>query len=236
MRARTPSQPSSVKQSAPPVDARTALPRSFFLTGTDTGVGKTYVASLIVSARRNAGIDCLGLKPLCCGGRDDARILYRANGGDIALRDVNPWWFRAPAAPLIAARMENRIVPLDAIRAWGKRWAAEPRSVVMEGVGGWRVPIARDYAVSDLARDLNLPVVLVAANHLGVLNHVRLTLESIAAAGAVCAAVILNVPKKPTRGIAKQITATNRGVLESMDGMPMLVEMTHRQSKFESLL
>jgi dethiobiotin synthetase len=225
-----------VKQSAPPVDAPTALPRSFFLTGTDTGVGKTYVASLIVSARRKAGIDCIGLKPLCCGGRGDARVLYRANGGCLAMRDVNPWWFRAPAAPLIAARMENRVVPVDAIRAWGKRWAAEPRSVVIEGIGGWRVPIARDYAVSDLARDLNLPVVLVAANRLGVLNHVRLTLESIAATGARCAAVILNVPNKPARGIAGRVTATNRGVLESIDGMPRLFEITHRQIKLESLL
>jgi dethiobiotin synthetase len=79
-------------------------------------------------------------------------------------------------------------------------------------------------------------VVLVAVNRLGVLNHVRLTLESIAATGARCAAVILNVPNKPARGIAGRVTATNRGVLESIDGMPRLFEITHRQIKLESLL
>ncbi|HEX5175514.1 MAG TPA: dethiobiotin synthase [Chthoniobacteraceae bacterium] len=228
-----------MKRLAPPADF--SLPPSFFLTGTSTGVGKTFVAALIISARRRAGLDCVGFKPLSSGGRDDARILHRANERSIPLDAVNPWWFRTPAAPWIAAKMSKREVPLAAIRQWAKRIgksaATGPRGVIVEGVGGWRVPISKGYAVSDLARDLDLPVVVVAANRLGVLNHVRLTIESIASTGATCAAVILNAPERiATRGIAARVTTTNRRVLESFADMPRLLEFRHGQRKLISLL
>jgi dethiobiotin synthetase len=215
------------------------LPRSFFLTGTSTGVGKTHVAALIITARRQAGIDCVGLKPLCCGARTDARILHAANERCIPLDEINPWWFRPPAAPLVAARLSQRTVPLGQIRAWAKRVGkstARERDVIIEGAGGWRVPIGKRYAVSDLALDLGLPVVIVAANQLGVLNHVRLTIESIIAAGATCAAVILNTPAKRGSRIAAHITTTNAGVLESFDDMPRLLEVGFGQRELTTLL
>jgi dethiobiotin synthetase len=224
---------------APPADF--SLPHSFFLTGTSTGVGKTFVAARIISARRRAGFDCLGFKPLCCGGRNDARILHRANGGGVPLDEVNPWWFSIPAAPLLAAEMSGRAIPLRAIRQWAKRIGKlagrEGRGVIIEGIGGWRVPIAKGYAVNDFALDLALPIVVVAANRLGVLNHVRLTIESIAANGASCAAVILNAPEKAGgHGIAARVTATNRRVLESFADMPRLLEFRHGQRRLTTLL
>jgi len=215
------------------------LPESFFLTGTSTGVGKTFVAALIISARRRAGIDCVGFKPLCCGTRNDARILYRANDRSVPLHEVNPWWFRTPAAPMAAARMSRTPLPLRDLRTWAKRIGksvARKRAVIVEGVGGWRVPISKGYAVSDLARDLGLPVVVVAAHQLGVLNHVALTVESILAAGSTCAAVILNLPAKTSRGIAAQVTAANRGILESFDDMPRLLEVRYGQRELTTLL
>ena len=225
-----------MKRSAQPGEARRALPKQFFLTGTDTGVGKTYVARTIIAARRRAGIDCTGFKPFCCGARDDARILFRANEGTVPLSEVNPWWFRFPAAPVIASLVAKRTIRTNSIRAWARRIVAKYPSVVIEGIGGWRVPIRKDYAVSDLAADLNLPVVIVAANRLGVLNHLRLTVESISASGAVCAAVILNAPDRLPRGTSRRVTATNRAVLESLGDMPILFEIGHGHEAAGTLL
>src|SRR4051812_18445857 len=86
--------------------------RIFFIIGTDTGVGKTVFASLLTQRLRERGVRVAALKPLCSGGRNDARILHHAAGKILILDEVNPWRFRAPLAPLIAARMENKSVKL----------------------------------------------------------------------------------------------------------------------------
>jgi dethiobiotin synthetase len=112
-----------------------------FLTGTDTGVGKTYVAALLIRALRRAGLDTVGLKPICCGDRADAETLHAAADGTISIDDVNPVWFRFPAAPYTASIVESRLPDLDQIRDRYQRIRAAHRSVIVEGVGGWLVPI-----------------------------------------------------------------------------------------------
>jgi dethiobiotin synthetase len=153
---------------------------NFFVTGTDTGVGKTYVTRLILETLRNEGIDAAGYKPVACGDRDDAATLAAASGG-LPLDEVNPVHLKTPVAPYVAGLLENQTVDPAVLLAGFRRLAAAHAQVIVEGVGGWEVPLAANYRVSDLARDLGLPVILVAANRLGALNHILLTVDAIRA-------------------------------------------------------
>jgi len=202
---------------------------NYFLTGTDTGVGKTYVAGLLIRALRRAGFDTVGLKPICCGERDDAEALRAAADDELGLDDVNPVWFRFPAAPYTASMVENRMPDLDQIRDRFGRIRAGRRSVIVEGVGGWLVPITRDYFVADLAIEMGLPVVVVAANKLGVLNHTLLTVQAIQARGMRCAGVILN----NIGDASDAVTSTNRSVLEHLLEVPVLYEIEMGQAALE---
>ena len=199
---------------------------SCFLTGTDTNVGKTFVASMLVRALRKSGVDCVGMKPICCGERADAEELHDASDAAIPLNDVNPVWLRTPASPYTAAMIENRAIDLALIRDTFARLRADHRSLIVEGVGGWRVPIARDFFISDLAREMGLPVAVVVANKLGALNHALLTVESVRASGCECAGIILN---HTTSAEADVAGITNRGMLEDILNVPILYEIAHGQ-------
>lgn len=198
---------------------------NLFLTGTDTNVGKSYVASLLVRALRAEGRDCVGLKPICCGDRDDATLLHAAAEGAIELNDVNPVWLRTPAAPYTASLIENRPVDLALIRESFARARAAHESVIVEGAGGWLVPIERHYYIADLAAEFGLPVAIVVANRLGALNHALLTIAAVRARGLECAGLIVNHPSAD-EDIA---TTTNRGVLEEFAGVPILFDIAYGQ-------
>jgi len=199
-----------------------------FLTGTDTNVGKTYVAALLIRALRQAGVDAIGMKPICCGGREDAEELHAASDGVLDLNEVNPVWLRTPAAPYTAAMIENRTIDLALIRETFVRLRDKFPALIVEGVGGWLVPIARDYSVRDLAGDLNLSVAIVVANRLGAINHTLLTVEAIRNTGLTCAGLIYNhsAPLAPDEAIA---TETNRSIIEDLTGLPTLFEIAHGQ-------
>lgn len=199
---------------------------NYFVTGTDTGVGKTFVAALLIRSLRAAGFDTVGLKPICCGDRGDAEALHAAGDFSIPLHDVNCTWLRTPAAPYTASIIEDRLIDLDAIRETFARVRGTHRSVVVEGVGGWLVPIQRDFFVSDLAQEMALPVVVVASNRLGAINHTLLTVRQIRAQGLACAGVILNNHLDDSE-IA---TATNRSVLETLLEVPVLCEIERNQT------
>ena len=198
------------------------LDDSCFITGTDTGVGKTYVVSRMIRALRKDGIDAVGMKPICCGDRDDAEVIYRASGGVVPLNDINPVWLRTPAAPYTAAMIEGRTIDLALIRESFERLQSSHQRVIVEGVGGWRVPIARNYFVSDLARDFALPVVVVVSNRLGAINHTLLTVDAIRAAGLECAGIILNQSDAESADVAK---TTNRGIIEDVSQVAILAEV-----------
>jgi dethiobiotin synthetase len=202
-----------------------ALTVNLFLTGTDTNVGKSYVAALIVRALRAAGRNGVGLKPICCGGREDAELLHAAADGTISLNEINPVWLRTPAAPYTASLIENRTIDLALVREAFARVRLAHESVIVEGVGGWLVPITRDYSVADLAAEIGFPVAIVVANRLGALNHALLTVAAVRALGLECAGLILN-HTTPEENIA---TTTNRGVLEEVAGVPILFEVGYGQ-------
>lgn len=197
---------------------------SFFITGTDTGVGKTYVTRLIVETLRNAGQDAVGYKPVACGDRQDAVILAAASGG-LELDEVNPVYLNTPVAPYVAGMLENRTVDPAVLIAGYHQLAARHANVLVEGAGGWEVPLAANYRVSDLAADLKLPVILVAGNKLGALNHIILTVNAIRAKGLVCAGIILNQLEDEM----DTAMITNKGVVEDLTGVPLLDHLIHGQ-------
>jgi dethiobiotin synthetase len=203
---------------------------SFFLTGTDTNAGKTYVAALLIRALRKQGIDCVGMKPICCGSRADAELLHQASGGNTELNRINPVWLRTPAAPYVASMIENRPIDLALIRESFAALRAEHACVAVEGIGGWMVPIEKDYFVGHLAREMGLPVIVVVANKLGAINHAVLTVRAVRIQGLTCAGIILNdalsAPQEETVA-----TTTNRAVLETLLEVPILLEIRHGQEE-----
>ena len=203
-------------------------PMSLFVTGTDTDVGKTWASVELVKAWRAAGMDAVGMKPIACGDRVDAELLHAASGGGLGINEVNPVWLRPAVAPYTAAMIEERAVDLALIRETFAVLKARHSSIVVEGAGGWMVPILRDYAVADLAVELGLPVLVVAANRLGVLNHALLTVDAILGRRLKCAGVVLNSPNLGREDDAARVT--NAGVLEELlagRGVPLLGEIEH---------
>ena len=165
---------------------------SIFVTGTDTGVGKTSFTVWLLQQLRERGVRCAGYKPICCGDRDDAVRLQAAGSAGPTIDEVNPVWFQTPAAPLTAAQAEKREIDLPSLRAGFARLSERVDFVAVEGVGGWMVPITPEYFSNHLAAELALPVLVIAQNRLGCLNHILLTVRAIESAGLRCAGVVLN--------------------------------------------
>lgn len=202
---------------------------NYFITGTDTGVGKTYVGSMLTRALRAAGFDTVALKPVCCGTREDVEALCAAADNELSPDAANPVWLQTPVAPLVAARLENREVNLRALAAWFEHHRQRRRSLVVEGAGGWLVPLSARETVADLAALFGLPVLLVVANRLGCLNHTLLTLESIRAYGLECRGIALNT----LPGNSNQATQTNRQTLEEICDVPILFDIKADQRNIE---
>jgi dethiobiotin synthetase len=159
--------------------------RGLFVTGTDTGVGKTRVAVALIHALRAQGLRVAAMKPVSAGHKlgelnEDVVALLQAANVAADLRDVNPYAFAEPIAAHIAAQQAGVRIELDTIAAAFARLAAAADVVVVEGAGGWRVPLNEREDMADLAQRLALPVVLVVGLRLGCLNHALLTAESIA--------------------------------------------------------
>ena len=190
---------------------------NFLITGTDTGIGKTFCGCGLIRAARAAGVNCAGMKPFCAGDNSDVELIAAASGNDIPRHLLNPVWLRPPLAPYAAAMLENRPIDINAVQKAYHEIAAEHDLVLIEGAGGLLVPILRDYNFRDLAVDLKLEVILVAPNRLGVINHVLLSAESIANSGLRLALLILNeLDTEPTLA-----TQTNPSILGELLDVPM---------------
>lgn len=170
-----------------------------FITGTDTGVGKTVFAALATVYLRQNGIRVAALKPLCSGGRTDARLLQAAAGKVLPLDEVNPWHFRAALAPVLAARLERKRVRLREVVAQIRRVARSFPTVIVEGAGGLLSPMGEDFDSRDLLTALQATPIIVAPNRLGVVNQVRLVLAALPGAVQAQARIILVNPEKPTK-------------------------------------
>jgi dethiobiotin synthetase len=200
--------------------------KNYFITGTDTDCGKTFVTALLVQAARAAGVDAIGAKPFCCGPRTDVEILAAASGGVESLDEINPIWLKTPAAPRACELLGEPAADIPGALAAVRGLAARHTQVFCEGAGGWLVPIAANRTIADFAAELGWPVIVVVRNKLGALNHTLLTLESIRRRGVPFAGIILN----DLEGQPDDATRTNRRVLEESCACPILVEITRGQT------
>jgi dethiobiotin synthetase len=166
-----------------------------FLTGTDTGVGKTLAACALLHAANRLGLRTIAMKPIVAGANEDESDVDRLIAACTVAAPrhlVNPYCLAEPIAPHIAAADEQRSVDIDTIRTAFARLAQSADFIVVEGVGGFRVPLGDDVDTADLAQALDLPVVLVVGLRLGCLNHALLTAEAIRARGLGLAGWIAN--------------------------------------------
>jgi dethiobiotin synthetase len=202
------------------------------VTGTDTGVGKTFVAAGLARVLRSGGIDVGVMKPAETGHDPaegpwpaDARTLALASECGDAAEVVVPYTFGPPVAPLVAARREGRLISVERIADAFERILARHAFVLVEGAGGLAVPLAefgaadRPFDFADLALHLDLPLLVVARAHLGTLNHTALTLQYARLRGVTVAGVVVN---GLDRSIDDPSTPDNPTLIEEMESVPVL--------------
>ena len=193
----------------------------WFITGTDTGVGKTRVAAALIHALARTGKRALGMKPVASGcdpvdgglRSEDARQLMAAANVQADYADVNPYAFAPAVAPHLAAREAGTAIRLQTVCDHFARLAAAADYVVVEGVGGWQVPLGHTLTVAHMAKALDLPIILVVGMRLGCLNHALLTLESVRASGLPLAGWVAN-------GIDSQFQLFNENVASLCERLP----------------
>ncbi len=201
--------------------------RGLFVTGTDTGVGKTEVAAALVAGWRARGLDVGAMKPaqswLEEGVPSDADRLREAAGGGDPPELVCPYSLRAPLAPAVAARLEGVRIDVGHVLSCARALARRHEALLVEGAGGLLVPLADDATFADLARALALPVLVVARAGLGTVNHAALTCEALRARGLAVAGVVLN----RATAAADPSEPHNAAAIERLTGARVLASLPH---------
>jgi dethiobiotin synthetase len=220
------------------------MTKAYFVTGTDTGVGKTFVSCALLEAAASKGLSTMGLKPMAAGcdqvdvgggklqwQNEDAQQLIKHSSVELPYMQVNPVALQTAASPHIAASLENKTITaarMDGIcrGALMKR----PDFAIVEGAGGWRVPISPRETMADLAKQLDLEVILVVDLRLGCLNHAMLTAESIQRDGLKLVAWVGNRSSKDVMEYEQENIATLTSALNA----PLLGCLPHTANQTPS--
>jgi dethiobiotin synthetase len=171
--------------------------RILFVTGTDTGVGKTLLTALLLQHLRSQGVAALAMKPFCTGPRSDVHLLQSLQAGELRDDEANPVWLRTPLAPRFAAEREGRSVDLSAVRRQIQALARRCECLIVEGAGGALVPVSPTKTLADFMAGLPVETVITATNRLGVINQVSMTVEVLRARGIAVRRIILMGPQRP---------------------------------------
>jgi dethiobiotin synthetase len=172
--------------------------RILFITGTGTGVGKTVLTALLLRYLREEGHQALAMKPFCSGSRADARLLQRLQAADLSLPETNPFLFRHPLAPWVAAKKSGSPqIPLRHALAAIRRLSKRCKILLVEGCGGVLAPLGDNYAAADLISRLGCQTVIVAPNCLGTINHTLMTTKYMQVIGAKDIKVVMMSVEKP---------------------------------------
>lgn len=200
---------------------------SLLVTGTDTGVGKTYVSAGVARelARRGAPVGVM--KPFATGARtiggrlvsDDALLLKKAAGVDDPLDLINPVCLKPPLAPDMAARVSRRPITPETVWSAYRTLSRKHQPMVVEGVGGLLVPLFAGFTVADLAKRLRLPLLIVTRPALGTLNHTALTVHAARSHGLRILGLVVNYAVRARKGLAERL---NPAALEQLTGIPVL--------------
>lgn len=194
-----------------------------FITGTDTGVGKTTIAAAMAMAMKKRGLNVGVMKPLQSGLDSDADILMAAAGVDDDKSLVVPYSFKEPVAPTFAARLEGVTIDLDLIRRAYDKLSLCHETMIVEGAGGIMVPLIENkkesYLFSDLAAELKLKTIIVARPGLGTVNHTLLTIDHARKKGLHVACIIINnYPENP--GLSEE---NNPAMIEGISALPVML-------------
>jgi dethiobiotin synthetase len=213
------------------------MPKGFFITGTDTGVGKTIITAALIRAAGIIGLRACGMKPIETGCKtargqrslvcskeptlvpSDGMFLKEMAGMADSLDLVTPVCFEKPLAPLSASGLEGKTVDLEKIKKAFIYLAASYDAVIVEGIGGLLVPIKKEYFVLDLARDFGLPLIVVSRPGLGTINHLMLTVKYALKEGLTVAGIIMNFTHTPEGDLAEK---TNPEAIKLISPVPII--------------
>lgn len=210
------------------------MKQGFFITGTDTGVGKTLIAAALIHGIAQQGTKVIGMKPVAAGARlhdgqllnDDVEKLIAAGNVEAPLMLINPYVFDLPVAPHIAAAGSGVVMSIDKIKAAFQALGELADTLVVEGAGGFLVPLNDSEDMADLALSLELPIILVVGMRLGCLNHALLTAAAIQAKGLRLAGWVANCidpgmanPEENLASLKQRINAPCLGVVPWSAGM-----------------
>lgn len=213
------------------------MAKGFFVTGTDTGVGKTIITASLVKTAQHLGFNAIGMKPVETGCRKaadseqhiedsndiliprDGKFLQEISGIDESLDLITPFRLESPLAPLPASEIEDISIDREKIIHAFTNLAYKYKVLVVEGIGGILVPITKDYSVIDMAKDFGLPVIVVARPGLGTINHTLLTVTSALHEGLTVAGVVINHADPPAETLAEK---TNLPILKKVCPVPVL--------------
>ncbi len=203
------------------------MSKGFFITGTDTEIGKTIIAGAIIKALYLLKVKACGMKPVESGcGREgevllpyDGIFLKHAAHMQEPITLITPCCFETPLAPLAASEIEKTDVNTKEIKKAFDKLSKRYEAVVVEGVGGLMVPLKKDYYVVDLAKELMLPVIVVAKPGIGTINHIMLTLKYAFKEGLEIAGVIINYSQPPENTLAEE---TNPKLLAQVCPVPII--------------
>ena len=185
-------------------------PQIVFVTGTDTGSGKTVLSALLLQHLRSQGVNALAMKPVCTGPRDDVHLLQSIQENQLSDDLINPFYYRDPAAPVVASRRYKNKITLQRLIKSIERVGRNYEVVIVEGAGGLLVPLnEKGDTWVDLIKRLRCPVIVAAMNELGVINHTLLTVDKLKSIGgkkiAVC---LMNSTEYTEKDISKRTNLT----------------------------
>lgn len=197
--------------------------KGFFVTGTDTDVGKTLIASGIAAVLREKEVDIGVFKPFLSGisrndEKSDTNLLKHMSQTSLSLAEITPFEFKEPLAPLVAAKLEGKLVSMtDVVRHW-EAIRVKHDYFIVEGAGGIAVPLGENFLVSDLIKSLQLPIIIVARPNLGTINHTFLTVKYAKSIGLRIAGIVINGVSEKA-GLPEK---TSPEVIEKLCGVPIL--------------
>lgn len=210
---------------------------SFFVTGTDTEVGKTFVSAALVHALTQRDLRCIGMKPIASGSEktdkglrnSDAMILRSVSNVNVPYSQINPYIFEPPISPHFAAKDAGQKISITEICHQADALKKQTDRLIIEGVGGWRVPLNDQEDVSDLAKQLNTSVILVIGLRLGCINHALLTAAAIRASGLSLIACVASQVDRDYQKCSETLVTLSERLLTPVDFLPFQAQQDPTQ-------
>jgi dethiobiotin synthetase len=201
------------------------MSKAFFIIATDTEVGKTFIAAGLAFAAQAKGLSVGISKPISCGGIEDAKFYKLKLQLKDSIDSINPIKFKQPLSPYAAMKTEKIKIDTRKIKDSVKKLIAGRDLVFVEGLGGALAPVKKNYYVADMAKDLNIPCIIIARAGLGTINHTLMTIEALKKRKIMIAGIIMNgfEGKEPSQ-------ISNAKVIEELSGIKVIGEIKARSS------